>query len=307
MAMSRLYTFGCSFTNYKWNTWADIIGRDYEVFENWGQSGAGNQFVLNSLTECIQRNCLDSNDVVMIMWSTPCRDDRYVNKHWITKGNVFNSDYPKEWQENYCDPFGFLLRDLSFIASAKNILENLNIQYHMFSLTDFSLQETQNTTHYSWLSFETIFAKPNKTKDKLLKLYQPVLDVILPDVFSLVYKNDWFSCEDRLNYELIAIETLLKSRWEIWRGSDWPSLQDYVHNKQNLDNDVLKEIDLSVQDNIHKDIMLKPHDEKYVRCYDNHPTTQMYLEYLQTVLPNYVLPDSSPREKTKHGYEFERF
>jgi hypothetical protein len=30
----RLYTFGCSFTKYKWPTWADFIGNQFEIYEN---------------------------------------------------------------------------------------------------------------------------------------------------------------------------------------------------------------------------------------------------------------------------------
>ena len=37
--MSRLFTFGCSFTNYAWPTWADFLGLEFEHFENWGVSG----------------------------------------------------------------------------------------------------------------------------------------------------------------------------------------------------------------------------------------------------------------------------
>ena len=307
MAMARLYTFGCSFTNYKWNTWADILGSKYQVFENWGKIGAGNQFILNSLTECVQRNRLDSNDTVMIMWSTPCRDDRYVDGHWVTKGNVFNSDLPKEWQEKYCDDFGFLLRDFSFIACAKTLLENLGIKYYMFKLADFYLE----TSNFSW-KFERFIANKHKKKqqlntDKLFEIYQPVLDVLLPDVFSVVYNNDWNSCKDRFDDPLVPMETILEPWWDLWIGDDWPSLHDYVHNKQNLDKNILQEIDPLVQDLIQIDVTLQPHDEKYVRCYDNHPTTEMHLEYLQAVLPDHNLPSEFPREKTSHGYEFERF
>ena len=42
--MKRLITFGCSFTDYSWPTWADIIALDREVeYENWAIGGGGNQ------------------------------------------------------------------------------------------------------------------------------------------------------------------------------------------------------------------------------------------------------------------------
>ncbi len=40
----RLITFGCSFTDYSWPTWADIIARDLDCeYENWAIGGGGNQ------------------------------------------------------------------------------------------------------------------------------------------------------------------------------------------------------------------------------------------------------------------------
>jgi hypothetical protein len=46
--MSRLFTFGCSFTNYRWSTWADCLAPEFDYFENWGQSGGGNHYIFNS-------------------------------------------------------------------------------------------------------------------------------------------------------------------------------------------------------------------------------------------------------------------
>jgi len=44
--MSRLFTFGCSYTNYRWSTWADCLAPEFDYFENWGQSGGGNHYIL---------------------------------------------------------------------------------------------------------------------------------------------------------------------------------------------------------------------------------------------------------------------
>ena len=43
----RLFTFGCSFTDYRWATWANILAYELDCeFHNFGKSGAGNQFQL---------------------------------------------------------------------------------------------------------------------------------------------------------------------------------------------------------------------------------------------------------------------
>ena len=74
----RLYTFGCSFTQYFWPTWADILGQEFDYYENWGKLGGGNQFIFNSIIECSLRNKLTPNDTVAIMWTNVTREDRYI-------------------------------------------------------------------------------------------------------------------------------------------------------------------------------------------------------------------------------------
>jgi len=39
MKPRRLFAFGCSFTQYKWPTWADILGKSFDLSYNLGKSG----------------------------------------------------------------------------------------------------------------------------------------------------------------------------------------------------------------------------------------------------------------------------
>jgi hypothetical protein len=86
----RLFTFGCSFTNYKWQTWADIIGTQFEEFQNWGKSGAGNFFISSNLYECHSINKITKDDVVLIMFSSIDRFD-FINQKsdFETNGSVY--------------------------------------------------------------------------------------------------------------------------------------------------------------------------------------------------------------------------
>lgn len=62
--MNRLFTFGCSFTNYMWPTWADILAIEFDSYRNWGRIGAGNHFIFYSLLECINRNEITADDAM---------------------------------------------------------------------------------------------------------------------------------------------------------------------------------------------------------------------------------------------------
>jgi hypothetical protein len=98
--MTRLFAFGCSFTNYRWSTWADCLAPEFDSFENWGQAGGGNHYIFNSVMEADQRHHFGAGDTVIVCWTSFTRDDRYVNGRWHTLGNMFacpiyNTEYLK--------------------------------------------------------------------------------------------------------------------------------------------------------------------------------------------------------------------
>ena len=131
--MSRLFTFGCSFTNYRWSTWADILGQNYNEYQNWGQSGAGNHYIFNSVMEADQRHCFGSGDTVIVCWTSIHREDRYTDR-WQTLGNIHYTDiYSKEYKQSITDR-GCLIRDIAMIKAVKTMLEQRNVEWKFFSV-----------------------------------------------------------------------------------------------------------------------------------------------------------------------------
>ncbi len=92
--MRRLFTFGCSFTNYKWPTWADFIATEYDYYENWGKSGAGNYHILSQLFECNQINNFTKNDTVLIMLTSFTRFDM-INRESVSFYDTWKFIYTK--------------------------------------------------------------------------------------------------------------------------------------------------------------------------------------------------------------------
>ena len=62
---NRLFTFGCSFTKYRLNTWANILAKKLEVkkFYNFGASAACNLFIGTRLSQAIKYYNIDKNDL----------------------------------------------------------------------------------------------------------------------------------------------------------------------------------------------------------------------------------------------------
>lgn len=162
--MKRLFAFGCSFTNYRWSTWADCLAPEFDYFENWGQSGAGNEFVFNSIMECDQRNKFTADDTVIVCWTTVTREDRYVQGRWHTLGNMFTCPiYNKDYLSTHIDEHGLLIKTLAYIKAVKTLLESRN-------------------TRWRFLAMDNIDS---------LNIYKDVVDSILPSYRTVLFPDSW--------------------------------------------------------------------------------------------------------------------
>lgn len=102
----RLVVFGCSFTNYGWPTWADIIAIDNPDwgYENWALPGLGNQGIAKRMMFRQYSQGWNSDDIVAVQWTSMIREDRFKDNNWLCNGSVFNSKYyGLDWCKKYWD------------------------------------------------------------------------------------------------------------------------------------------------------------------------------------------------------------
>ena len=147
---TRLITIGCSFTDYRYPTWADIMSKAMPKAEfiNLGRGGAGNLYISNRITEAHRKLNLCDTDLVMIMWSTHCREDRYVDAAWLSPGNIYTQEhYPESFVKEFCQPLGYLIRDLSLIDLANSYLNSLPCTYVGMLSVPFDYQQTLKDNH----------------------------------------------------------------------------------------------------------------------------------------------------------------
>lgn len=151
----RFFVIGCSFTNWHWPTWANIIAEQYPhmKFHNYGFPGMGNQYVQIMLNQLQKKHNLTSKDLVGIMWSTFHRTNSYrssslksmINnhtedffqlnsEHWHSQGDMIHAqqiDSDGAW----CDR-GFALRDCAIIDTTTTLLKHCEFDaFQMMSLT----------------------------------------------------------------------------------------------------------------------------------------------------------------------------
>ena len=187
----RLFTFGCSFTDYQWATWANILGFELDCeFYNFGRSGGGNYFISNLITQADCYFKFNENDLVLVSWTNVSREDRWVNRRgWLTPGNIYSQgEYDNKFVKRWANETHFALRDFSSIYLISNLLKN-KTQYHFLSMCNISKRINQ------WEEQKKI----NPTINKLLKTYHSSLDEILPSFYDVLWqdnldikwKNDW--------------------------------------------------------------------------------------------------------------------
>jgi hypothetical protein len=187
--MTRMFAFGCSFTQYwRWPTWADMLGQQADFYENWGLCGAGNSYILYSLIECAQRHNLGADDQVLIMWTNTSREDRYVRDHWMAGGNVYWDGHPlgREFVKTWSCERGYLIRDLAAITAARHLLQSWRCDWRFFSMVPLTHTNAQNqlADHPD---------RPGGPDRDVRDFYHDTLATIEPSVLDTVFRGEWFT------------------------------------------------------------------------------------------------------------------
>ena len=102
--MSKLYAFGCSYTNFKYPTYFDFLSPYFNESFNFGKPGCGNRAIFNTVVNHIDE--IKKNDVVIVQWSSLLREDRiFYNNKWDAGGIITNTmNYNEEWIKKYFNP-----------------------------------------------------------------------------------------------------------------------------------------------------------------------------------------------------------
>jgi len=141
--MKRLFVVGCSFTQYYWPTWADILSQEYDYFENWGQPGLGNRAILERLTELVVHNKLTKDDTVIVQWTDFHRYDIHhrnplrinfpnCTDGWNAHGTIFdNPKFSNEWIQTNWKEFSYMLHTYNYIKLGTCLLESLPCTWYV--------------------------------------------------------------------------------------------------------------------------------------------------------------------------------
>jgi hypothetical protein len=196
MHVDRIFTFGCSFTNFIWPTWANIIAYDLDLpTQNWGVAGMGNEGIFCRMLECDLRNKFTERDLILVLWSSWTREDRFIDRCWKSYGDVYNYGFfDKNFIKKYWSMSNDIIKNSTYILSA-NKMYDIKFQGHISPLSYKNMdldpiEKTMINLYDQHLPQENIFEYKNDP-DFLLIIEDPHPSIMshLLYVKNVVYKN----------------------------------------------------------------------------------------------------------------------
>tara|TARA_Y100000022_G_scaffold130131_1_gene112782 strand:- start:696 stop:1556 length:861 start_codon:yes stop_codon:yes gene_type:complete len=143
--MTRLYVLGCSFSNYAWPTWADMLGLEFDEYENWAFPGLGNRAIAERVAEIHAKNKLTKDDTVIIQWTSHLRHDWHAtdarhqdNAGWKTSGSLFNyinqEIFDEKWIKTFWSETSYIMHTFNNILLTQEFLNGIGCNWRMTSM-----------------------------------------------------------------------------------------------------------------------------------------------------------------------------
>ena len=178
--MSKLFTFGCSFTNFKYPTYADYLAPYFETHSNFGFPGSGNKSIFHKISYLLHKNVIQKEDVITIQWSALAREDKLLNDgEWVGGGLITNTPL---YDENYIKKHFSVKQKayelLSYITTILPTIRNKNIKIKWFYMLE------------PW--FSDMLGEPGGVPDILVEQYVEVFKSgIIEEIKSLCSDSDY--------------------------------------------------------------------------------------------------------------------
>lgn len=174
----RFFAFGCSFTDYKWPMWPEVISNYIPNYYNFGCAGCDNRTIFLRILEADALYNFNEEDLVIVMWTTIWRDTIFDPKIKWQLLRVRDEDL-------HFNQINFIFRDFCYFKSIYHLLEHKNIDYDFLSMSGYSYDMFEK--------FHLFFTEEKELKEisKLLTNFDEVLNVFKPSIFETVYKLNW--------------------------------------------------------------------------------------------------------------------
>lgn len=166
----NLYTFGCSFAQYSWPMWPDIMSQNYNVTKNYANPGCGNFYIFHKATNLLISNEVKNTDTVIIQWTEPNRTD-YLDKHddWAGPGSLTAESLTKAKLDFLISDKTSIIKTMTYMVNLINLLENIGCNWYFMFMSPESIVHSET---YSKLFIDTNFSYTYNLLIKKLSLYK---------------------------------------------------------------------------------------------------------------------------------------
>jgi hypothetical protein len=204
MEKNRLFTFGCSHTQYKWPSWADILGLSYKEFYNLGNPGSGIFYMLYQFKFANEYYKFDKDDTLIFMLSNETRIDIIKKERWLLSGHVYsNVDvFGKQFLEHYSERHA-IESSYIYLSFLKEMLDTIGCKYEIVfafksPITE-SLKDDELLTNM-WNNYKNL---TNVSIDSLTSYSESVMDNSYPFINShnqKKYRDGHFTIKTHLGF-----------------------------------------------------------------------------------------------------------
>ena len=153
----RCFIFGCSFTQYKWTTWANIMQAHLRVPTfTFAQPGCCNTYIWLAFNKAVRDYNIGKKDLVLFAFTGFFRKS-YLNEDWTHKGDYgmvmefvdqekqeiqkkyecYTDQFSKEMHETILQPQGKVLQEFNILETITDKLTMLGCDWDFYSIYDY--------------------------------------------------------------------------------------------------------------------------------------------------------------------------
>ena len=160
---NRLFTFGCSFTDYHWITWADIVAAylDIESY-NFGMPGSNITGIAWTILQADRKYKFTPKDCIMVEWTNIGRDYRLVKDYdYVTVETFYHTD-----RDTFCDLTGDL----------RHVFSNLQQMYTIEKAFNINSVHMVNSQNYLDMIIEALYKTHKSDVEHMCEMYAELLN-----------------------------------------------------------------------------------------------------------------------------------
>jgi hypothetical protein len=132
---SNLYAFGCSFAQYSWPMWPEILAQCYNTTENYGHPGSGNFYIFHQVLYCLLNKQVSKEDTVIIQWTESNRTDYIENKDWANSGSLSAELLIKSRLDFMISDETSAIKTLSYMVILIKLLEEIGCNWYFIFMS----------------------------------------------------------------------------------------------------------------------------------------------------------------------------